>query len=66
MGIPALEEKLAQSAAARILNAVYEQDFLPCSFGYRSKLGPLDAVKDINDTLFWGKFTYIAEADING
>ena len=43
-----------------------EQDFLPCSFGYRPKLGPLDAVKDITDTLFWGKYTYIVEADIKG
>ena len=52
-----------QSAAARILNAIYEQDLLPCSFGYRPKLGPLDAAKDITDTLFWGKYTYIVEAD---
>ena len=66
LGIPALEEKLVQSAAARILNAIYEQDFLSCSFGYRPKVGPLDAVKDITDTLFWGKYTYIVEADIKG
>jgi group II intron reverse transcriptase/maturase len=66
LGVPALEEKLVQSAAARILNAIYEQDFLPCSFGYRPKVGPLDAVKDITDTLFWGKYTYIVEADIKG
>jgi group II intron reverse transcriptase/maturase len=66
LGIPALEDKLVQSAAARILNAIYEQDFLSCSFGYRPKVGPLDAVKDITDTLFWGKYTYIVEADIKG
>ena len=66
LGVPALEEKLVQSAAARILNAIYEQDFLPCSFGYWPKLDPLDAVKDITDTLFWGKYTYIVEADIKG
>jgi len=66
LGIPALEEKLVQSAAARILNAIYEQDFLTCSFGYRPRVGPLDAVKDITDTLFWGKYTYIVEADIKG
>ena len=66
LGIPALEEKLVQSAATRILNAIYEQDFLSCSFGYRPKVGPLDAVKDITDTLFWGKYTYIVEADIKG
>ena len=66
LGIPALEDKLVQSAAARILNAIYEQDFLSCSFGYRPEVGPRDAVKDITDTLFWGKYTYIVEADIKG
>jgi len=66
LGIPALEDKLVQSAAARILTVIYEQDFLPCSFGYRPKLGPLDAVEDITDTLFWEKHTYVVEADIKG
>ena len=64
--VPALEDKLVQSAAARILTVIYEQDFLPCSFGYRPKLGPLDAVEDITDTLFWEKYTYVVEADIKG
>ena len=35
LGIPALEDKLVQKAAAAILSAIYEQDFLDCSYGYR-------------------------------
>ena len=66
LGIPALEDKLVQSAAAKILGAIYEQDFLTCSFGYRPGVGPLDAVKDITETLYWGKYSYIVEADIKG
>lgn len=66
LGIPALEDKLVQSAAAKILGAIYEQDFLTCSFGYRPGVGPLDAVKDITETLYFGKYSYIVEADIKG
>jgi retron-type reverse transcriptase len=43
-----------------------EKDFLPCSWGYRPEIGPLDAVKDIGRSLMTGKFGYIADADIAG
>ena len=33
LGIPAVEDKLLQLAVARLLEAIYEQDFLPCSYG---------------------------------
>lgn len=66
LGIPALEDKLVQLAAAKILMAIYEQDFLTCSWGYRPGIGALDAVKDITKTLMTGKFGYIVEADIKG
>jgi group II intron reverse transcriptase/maturase len=66
LGIPALEDKLVQAAASKILGAIYEQDFLSCSFGYRPEIGSRDAIKDITDTLFWGKYSYIVEADIKG
>jgi hypothetical protein len=35
LGIPALEDKLVQLACAKVLNAIYEQDFLDVSYGYR-------------------------------
>ena len=34
LGIPSYEDKLVQSALAKILNAIYEQDFMECSFGF--------------------------------
>ncbi len=34
-GIPTFEEKLLQRAVAMVLEAVYEQDILDCSFGFR-------------------------------
>jgi len=33
LGMPAVEDKLVQVAATRLLAAIYEQDFLPCSYG---------------------------------
>jgi retron-type reverse transcriptase len=36
LGIPAIEDKLLQTAVSLILQAIYEQDFLPCSYGVSS------------------------------
>jgi retron-type reverse transcriptase len=38
IGIPTFEDKILQHAVTTVLNAVYEQDFLPCSFGFRPGL----------------------------
>ena len=40
LGIPVLEDKLLQCAVTQILLAIYEADFLPCSYGYRPGRGP--------------------------
>lgn len=66
MGIPALEDKLVQKAVAMILVAIYEQDFLDCSYGYRIGKGAKDAVSDLVFQLQFGVFGYIVEADIKG
>jgi retron-type reverse transcriptase len=42
LGIPAIEDKLLQVAVKRILEAIYEQDFLRCSYGYRPGVGALE------------------------
>ena len=64
LGIPVLEDKLVQLAVSRILNAIYEQDFLPCSFGYRNGIGPLNAVQEMTFNLQYGSFGWVVEADI--
>lgn len=48
LGIPAYEDKLVQAALAKILNAIYEQDFMECSFGFRPNRGCHDALKLLN------------------
>ena len=54
LGIPALEDKLVQLACAKLLTAIYEQDFLECSYGYRPGRGALDAVRDLTFDLQYG------------
>lgn len=66
LGIPVTEDKLLQKAAAKILEAIYEGDFLPCSFGYRPGVGAHDALDCISAKLQFGKYRYIVEADIKG
>jgi RNA-directed DNA polymerase len=66
LGIPATEDKLLQIAVAKILEAIYEPIFKAGSFGYRPKLGALDAIKEVSAKLQFGGFNYIVEADIRG
>jgi retron-type reverse transcriptase len=66
LGIPATEDKLLQLGVKRILEAIYEQDFLRCSYGYRPQVGALDAVDKLTVKLQFGAYHYVVEADIQG
>lgn len=66
LGIPALEDKLVQSACAKILGAIYEADFLSVSYGYRPGISAKDAVSDLGFNLQYGRFGHVIEADIKG
>ena len=66
LGIPATQDKLLQLAVKRILEAIYEQDFYRCSYGYRPNIGALDAVDKLTLKLQFGKYHYVVEADIKG
>jgi group II intron reverse transcriptase/maturase len=66
LGIPAIADKLLQIGVTKILEEIYEQDFLGCSYGYRPGVGALDAVRDLSAELDNGYFHYLVEADIRG
>lgn len=66
LGLPVTEDKLLQSAVAKILEAIYEQDFLPCSYGYRVGIGAREAVKQLSQWLYYRPIHYVVEADIRG
>jgi hypothetical protein len=55
LGIPAIADKLLQIGVSQILEAIYEQDFLGCSYGYRPGVGALDAVRDLSAALRSGR-----------
>lgn len=64
LGIPAVSDKIIQRAAAKILEAIYEQEFSDHSYGYRPRTGAQKAVIDLTHELNFGKYSYIVEADI--
>ena len=66
LGIPAYEDRLVQGVMADILNEIYENIFLDCSYGFRSGRSCHDAVRTINQTIMTKKVNYIVEADIKG
>ncbi len=66
LGIPALEDKLVGAAMARILEQVYEQDFIDDSYGFRPDRGCHDALRALSQTVETGKIHWIVEADIKG
>lgn len=66
LGLPVLEDKLVQKCAARILEAIYEADFLPCSWAYRQCRNALGAVRTLTQELQFGCYGYIVDVDIKG
>jgi RNA-directed DNA polymerase len=64
LGIPATADKLLQIGVTKILEAIYEADFLDGSYGYRPGVGALDAVKALSAALRSGRYHYLVEADI--
>ena len=66
LGIPVVEDKLLQTAVAEILSAIYEQDFLPCSHGYRRGKGPQRAALELSKRLHKGRAGWVIDADIKG
>ncbi|MGE5946736.1 MAG: reverse transcriptase domain-containing protein [Betaproteobacteria bacterium] len=47
LGIPTLEDKVAQRAVLLLLEPIYETDFLPCSYGFRPGRSAHDALRDL-------------------
>lgn len=66
LGIPVLEDKLLQVAVTQILMAIYEMDFLPCSYGYRPGLSAHDALRTLSRELQFSGHNFVVEADIKG
>lgn len=66
LGIPTVSDRLLQRAVARILEAVFEADFLECSYGFRPGRSPHHALRALRVQVVTKKVRYVAEADIRG
>ena len=64
ISIPALEDKIVQKATVEILNAIYEQDFLNCSYGFRPGRGQHQALDEVRRVICTRPTEWILEIDI--
>jgi RNA-directed DNA polymerase len=64
LGIAVLEDKIVQGAVVRILNAIYEEDFLGFSYGFRPGSGAHDALDALSVALQFEKVGWVLDADI--
>jgi len=64
IGIPTFEDKILQRAVAMLLEAVYEQDFLDCSHGFRPARKAHDAVRALKRIVERGEVSWLYEADM--
>ena len=64
LGIPTFEDKVAQRAIVMVLEAIYEQDFLPCSYGYRPRRSAHDALRELCGAITRRGQHWVIEVDI--
>lgn len=66
LGIPAVEDKIVQMGIARILTAIYEADFLDCSYGFRPGRSCHDALDRLDKVIMKHPINHVIDADIKG
>ena len=64
IAVAALEDKIVQKAVCAVLNAIYEEDFLGFSYGYRPKRSQHDALDALITGIHCTKVNYIFDADL--
>jgi len=66
LGLPTVEDKVVQQGVSQILQSIWEQDFLPNSYGYRPNKSAHQALQSLKLNLQFKGYGYIVEADIKG
>jgi group II intron reverse transcriptase/maturase len=64
IGISSTEDNVVQTALREVLEAIYEQDFLDCSYGFRPRRSAHDAVRALTRAVDDGEANYILEIDV--
>jgi RNA-directed DNA polymerase len=66
IGVPALEDKIVQRAAAEVVGAIYEPEFYGFSYGFRPGRSPHHALDALTVGIETRKVNWVLEADIEG
>ena len=64
LGVPCVADRAIQRSVSLVLSQIYEQDFLPCSFGGRPKLSAHHALCTLNEIIAGKKVSWVFEADL--
>jgi RNA-directed DNA polymerase len=64
LGVPTVSDRALQRSTAQVLSTIYEQDFLPCSFGGRPERGAHHALATLNEIVAGSKVGWVLEADL--
>lgn len=64
IGISSTEDKIVQEALRELLEVIYEQDFLECSYGFRPRRKAHDALRALDQAAHRGEINWVLEADI--
>jgi len=64
LSILCLEDKVVQQAVVYVLEAIYEQDFLGFSYGFRPKRGQHDALDALSTGIYRKRVNWVLDADI--
>ncbi len=66
LGIPAIEDKIVQMGITKILEAIFEVDFLDSSYGFRPNRSCHDALRALDDIVMQRPVNHVIDADIKG
>src|SRR3989475_6077759 len=64
LGIPAIRDRVVQTAAKLVLEPIFEADLEPCAYGCRPKRGAQDAIRKVHELLCAG-YTDVVDADLS-
>jgi RNA-directed DNA polymerase len=64
LGIPTFEDKVAQRAIVMVLEVIYEQDFMPCSYGFRPGRSAHQALRKLYSVITLQRQRWVLEVDV--
>ena len=65
LGIPTVKDRIVQTAVKRVIEPIFEKEFLPTSYGFRPGRGCKDALREVDKYLKEG-YAHIVDADLKG